>query len=75
MPAFCFNWQLTGDIHEEVLNHNRLLDKTGDDMDASRGILSGTVNRFKMGLAARLRLDEPEEQTIQPITSAGSPAT
>ncbi|KAF3319857.1 bet1-like SNARE 1-1 [Carex littledalei] len=39
--------RLTGDIHEEVEGHNRMLDRMGDDMDASRGILSGTVDRFK----------------------------
>ncbi|KAH7844217.1 hypothetical protein Vadar_025582 [Vaccinium darrowii] len=37
--------QLTGDIHEEVEGHNRML---GNDMDASRGILSGTMDKFKM---------------------------
>ncbi|XP_074561162.1 bet1-like SNARE 1-1 isoform X1 [Curcuma longa] len=40
--------RLTGDIHEEVESHNRLLDRMGNDMDSSRGILSGTVDRFKM---------------------------
>ncbi|XXG87358.1 hypothetical protein AAC387_Pa11g2067 [Persea americana] len=40
--------RLTGDIHEEVEGHNRLLDRMGNDMDASRGILSGTMDRFKM---------------------------
>lgn len=40
--------QLSSDIHDEVLGHNRLLDRMGNDMDASRGILSGTVDRFKM---------------------------
>ncbi|KAJ1690876.1 hypothetical protein LUZ63_015031 [Rhynchospora breviuscula] len=39
--------RLTGDIHEEVQNHNRMLDRMGNDMDSSRGILSGTVDRFK----------------------------
>ncbi|KAJ3672184.1 hypothetical protein LUZ60_006905 [Juncus effusus] len=39
--------RLTGDIHEEVQNHNRVLDRMGNDMDSSRGILSGTVDRFK----------------------------
>ncbi|PWZ52570.1 Bet1-like SNARE 1-1 [Zea mays] len=39
---------LTGDIHEEVENHNRMLDRMGNDMDASRGFLSGTVDKFKM---------------------------
>ncbi|XP_010935763.1 bet1-like SNARE 1-1 [Elaeis guineensis] len=39
---------LTGDIHEEVESHNRMLDRMGNDMDASRGILSGTMDRFKM---------------------------
>ncbi|XP_048333465.1 bet1-like SNARE 1-1 isoform X1 [Ziziphus jujuba] len=40
--------KLTGDIHDEVESHNRLLDRTGNDMDASRGIMSGTMDRFKM---------------------------
>ncbi|GAB2294489.1 Bet1-like SNARE 1-2 [Dionaea muscipula] len=40
--------RLTGDIHDEVLGHNRLLDRVGNSMDASRGILSGTVDRFRM---------------------------
>ncbi|KAJ3689359.1 hypothetical protein LUZ61_018523 [Rhynchospora tenuis] len=39
--------RLTGDIHEEVESHNRMLDHMGNDMDSSRGILSGTVDRFK----------------------------
>ncbi|XP_047953695.1 bet1-like SNARE 1-2 [Salvia hispanica] len=40
--------RLTGDIHEEVETHNRMLDKMGNAMDASRGIMSGTMDRFKM---------------------------
>ncbi|TQE01139.1 hypothetical protein C1H46_013278 [Malus baccata] len=40
--------KLTGDIHEEVESHNRLLDRMGNSMDVSRGILSGTMDRFKM---------------------------
>lgn len=40
--------RLTGDIHEEVESHNRLLGRMGNDMDASRGIMSGTIARFKM---------------------------
>ncbi|OVA12855.1 Target SNARE coiled-coil domain [Macleaya cordata] len=40
--------RLTGDIHEEVESHNRVLDGMGNEMDASRGILSGTMDRFKM---------------------------
>eukprot|EP00262_Sarcandra_glabra_P002607 TRINITY_DN1300_c0_g1_i1.p1 TRINITY_DN1300_c0_g1~~TRINITY_DN1300_c0_g1_i1.p1 ORF type:complete len:124 (-),score=19.41 TRINITY_DN1300_c0_g1_i1:222-593(-) len=40
--------RLTGDIHEEVESHNRTLDRMGNDMDASRGVLSGTMDRFKM---------------------------
>ncbi|KAG6519261.1 bet1-like SNARE 1-1 [Zingiber officinale] len=40
--------RLTGDIHEEVESHNRVLDHMGSDMDSSRGILSGTVDRFKL---------------------------
>uniref|UniRef100_A0A2P2LRF9 Uncharacterized protein MANES_05G087400 n=1 Tax=Rhizophora mucronata TaxID=61149 RepID=A0A2P2LRF9_RHIMU len=40
--------RLSGDIHEEVEVHNHMLDRMGNDMDASRGILSGTMDRFKM---------------------------
>ncbi|XP_062108139.1 bet1-like SNARE 1-1 [Humulus lupulus] len=40
--------QITGDIHDEVETHNRLLDRMGNKMDASRGIMSGTMDRFKM---------------------------
>ncbi|KAK9126641.1 hypothetical protein Scep_015487 [Stephania cephalantha] len=40
--------RLSGDINEEVESHNRMLDRMGNDMDASRGILSGTMDRFKM---------------------------
>ncbi|WVZ91874.1 hypothetical protein U9M48_037988 [Paspalum notatum var. saurae] len=39
---------LTCDIHEEVENHNQMLDRMGNDMGASRGFLSGMVNKFKM---------------------------
>ncbi|KAA8543348.1 hypothetical protein F0562_021157 [Nyssa sinensis] len=42
--------RLTGDVHEEVESHNRMLDRMGNDMDASRGILSGTMDKFKMVL-------------------------
>jgi hypothetical protein len=42
------SYQVTGDIHEEVENHNRLLDKVGNKMDSARGIMSGTINRFKL---------------------------
>ncbi|KAL7210010.1 hypothetical protein ACSBR1_031561 [Camellia fascicularis] len=40
--------RLTGDIHEEVESHNHMLDRMGNEMDASRGIMSGTIDRFKM---------------------------
>ncbi|XP_052191075.1 bet1-like SNARE 1-1 isoform X2 [Diospyros lotus] len=40
--------KLTGDIHEEVESHNHMLDRMGNEMDASRGIMSGTMDRFKM---------------------------
>ncbi|KAK1311980.1 Bet1-like SNARE 1-1 [Acorus calamus] len=40
--------RLSGDINEEVDSHNRILDHMGNDMDSSRGILSGTMDRFKM---------------------------
>ncbi|KAM7496071.1 hypothetical protein LguiA_020485 [Lonicera macranthoides] len=39
--------RLTGDIHEEVEGHNRMLDRMGNDMDSSRGTLSGTMDKFK----------------------------
>ncbi|KAF4349862.1 hypothetical protein CsatB_026393 [Cannabis sativa] len=39
--------QITGDIHDEVETHNRFLDRMGNNMDASRGIMSGTMDRFK----------------------------
>lgn len=40
--------KLTGDMHEEVETHNRMLDRMGNEMDSSRGIMSGTMDRFKM---------------------------
>uniref|UniRef100_A0A5B7AGB6 Putative bet1-like SNARE 1-1 n=1 Tax=Davidia involucrata TaxID=16924 RepID=A0A5B7AGB6_DAVIN len=40
--------RLTGDVHEEVESHNNMLDRMGNDMDASRGVLSGTMDKFKM---------------------------
>ncbi|GFP79483.1 bet1-like snare 1-1 [Phtheirospermum japonicum] len=40
--------RLSGDIHEEVESHNLMLDRMGNDMDASRGVLSGTMDKFKM---------------------------
>ncbi|CAL0310381.1 unnamed protein product [Lupinus luteus] len=39
--------RLSGDIHEEVDSHNRMLDHMGNDMDSSRGVLSGTMDKFK----------------------------
>ncbi|PPD97531.1 hypothetical protein GOBAR_DD05427 [Gossypium barbadense] len=42
--------RLSGDIHEEVDSHNRMLDRMGNDMDSSRGILSGTMDKLKMFL-------------------------
>ncbi|KHN22191.1 Bet1-like SNARE 1-2 [Glycine soja] len=38
---------LTGDIHEEVESHNQLLDRVGIKMDGSRGMMMGTMDRFK----------------------------
>ncbi|EFJ28156.1 hypothetical protein SELMODRAFT_170735 [Selaginella moellendorffii] len=38
---------LTTDIHEEAQSHSRLLDQMGSGMDTARGMLSGTVDRFK----------------------------
>ncbi|MED6192609.1 Bet1-like SNARE 1-1 [Stylosanthes scabra] len=40
--------RLSGDIQEEVDTHNRMLDHMGNDMDSSRGVLSGTMDKFKM---------------------------
>ncbi|XP_016167174.1 bet1-like SNARE 1-1 [Arachis ipaensis] len=40
--------RISSDIHEEVDNHNRMLDRMGNDMDSSRGVLSGTMDKFKM---------------------------
>ncbi|CAL0303188.1 unnamed protein product [Lupinus luteus] len=39
--------RLTGDIHEEVESHNNLLDRVGNKMDGSRGMMFGTMDRFK----------------------------
>ncbi|XWS53844.1 hypothetical protein CRYUN_Cryun10bG0035200 [Craigia yunnanensis] len=36
-----------GDVHDEVENHNRLLDQMGNGMDVTRGTMSGTMDRFK----------------------------
>ncbi|KAE8699526.1 Bet1-like SNARE 1-1 [Hibiscus syriacus] len=44
---------LSGDIHEEVDSHNRMLDRMGNDMDSSRGILSGTMDKFKMAFETK----------------------
>ncbi|XLU29749.1 hypothetical protein S245_065815, partial [Arachis hypogaea] len=41
---------ISSDIHEEVDSHNRMLDRMGNDMDSSRGVLSETMDKFKMGL-------------------------
>ncbi|KAL4305825.1 hypothetical protein AHAS_Ahas16G0117000 [Arachis hypogaea] len=41
--------RISSDIHEEVDSHNRMLDRMGNDMDSSRGVLSGTMDKFKMG--------------------------
>ncbi|RZB85077.1 Bet1-like SNARE 1-2 [Glycine soja] len=40
-------FKLTGDIHEEVESHNQLLDRVGNKMDGSRGVMMGTMDRFK----------------------------
>lgn len=39
--------RLTGDIHEEVESHNSMLDRVGNKMDGSRGMMLGTMDRFK----------------------------
>uniref|UniRef100_A0A803Q751 t-SNARE coiled-coil homology domain-containing protein n=1 Tax=Cannabis sativa TaxID=3483 RepID=A0A803Q751_CANSA len=46
-PMNTFARNITGDIHDEVETHNRFLDRMGNNMDASRGIMSGTMDRFK----------------------------
>jgi len=38
--------RLTGDIHEEVESHNKLLEGMGNAMDASRSLMAGTMDRF-----------------------------
>ncbi|KAA8550778.1 hypothetical protein F0562_002462 [Nyssa sinensis] len=40
--------RLTGDIHEEVESQNNMLDRMGNDMDASRGVVSGTTDKLEM---------------------------
>ncbi|XLR23307.1 hypothetical protein S83_051207, partial [Arachis hypogaea] len=40
--------RISSDIHEEVDSHNRMLDRMENDMDSSRGVLSGTMDKFKM---------------------------
>nr|XP_009763176.1 PREDICTED: bet1-like SNARE 1-1 isoform X1 [Nicotiana sylvestris] len=47
--------RLTGDIHEEVETHNRMLDRMGNDMDSSRGVLAGTMDKFKMVFETKSR--------------------
>ncbi|KAI5065079.1 hypothetical protein GOP47_0019774 [Adiantum capillus-veneris] len=45
--------RLTTDIHEEVESQNKMLDFMGNQMDTSRGMLSGTVDRFKKVFEAK----------------------
>ncbi|KAK9747659.1 hypothetical protein RND81_02G006400 [Saponaria officinalis] len=45
--------RLSGDIHEEVDSHNRMLDRMGNEMDSSRGFLSGTMDRFKQAFETK----------------------
>ncbi|KAK4478183.1 hypothetical protein RD792_017466, partial [Penstemon davidsonii] len=45
LPVFS---SIESDINEEVESHNRMLDRMGNEMDSSRGIMSGTMDRFKM---------------------------
>ncbi|CAI0465546.1 unnamed protein product [Linum tenue] len=52
--------RITGDIHEEVESHNRLLDRMGNGMDVSRGVISGTMDRFK----AVCKLDPPDASPL-----------
>ncbi|KAL0753942.1 hypothetical protein Bca101_091610 [Brassica carinata] len=51
------SYQVTGDIHEEVESHNRMLDKVGNKMDSARGIMSGTINRFKLTIKLHQRVN------------------
>ncbi|KAJ7566838.1 hypothetical protein O6H91_02G120500 [Diphasiastrum complanatum] len=39
--------RLTTDIHDEVGSHNRMLDQMGNGMDSARGVISGTMDKFK----------------------------
>ncbi|KAI8573688.1 hypothetical protein RHMOL_Rhmol01G0296600 [Rhododendron molle] len=55
---------LTGDIHKEAESHNRMLDRMGKDMDSSRGILSGTMDKFKMVLILSLFFTVPFTQSV-----------
>ncbi|KAH7577647.1 hypothetical protein JRO89_XS01G0280300 [Xanthoceras sorbifolium] len=48
LKAYSEVTKLSGDINEEVETHNRMLDRMGNEMDSSRGILSGTMDKFKM---------------------------
>ncbi|XP_057519121.1 bet1-like SNARE 1-1 [Amaranthus tricolor] len=45
--------KLSGDVHEEVDAHNRMLDRMGNEMDSSRGFLSGTMDRFKQAFETK----------------------
>jgi len=45
--------RLTTDIHEEVESQNRMLDLMGNQMDTSKSMLSGTVDRFKKVFEAK----------------------
>ncbi|ESR57117.1 hypothetical protein CICLE_v10022892mg [Citrus x clementina] len=54
--------RLSGDINEEVDTHNRMLERMGNDMDASRGVLSGTMDKFKM-VGFR---DQIEQENVYP---------
>ncbi|TDH65431.1 hypothetical protein CCR75_002058 [Bremia lactucae] len=40
--------QLSGNIHEEVLNQNRLLDSMGKEFDNTDGLLNGTMKRLSV---------------------------
>ncbi|CAM6082219.1 unnamed protein product [Calypogeia fissa] len=44
---------LTADIHDEVNGHNRLLERMEQDMDSSRGVLAGTMDRFRRVLETK----------------------
>ncbi|KAL0337225.1 UNVERIFIED_CONTAM: Bet1-like SNARE 1-1 [Sesamum calycinum] len=62
--------RLSGDIHEEVESHNLMLDRMGNDMDASRGVLSGTMDKFKMVVVTGMEIGGPVNSMEKECLSA-----